>query len=133
MPTMLKLDKTTFSVAGVLAFTADSNPTYARERLFVDGTELTPQASLALRNHSPSGFAWGYTGSGAAQTALAICLHIFQNPAVATVLHQAFKVKFVSCWPVAKPFNIEIDVADFVLDHWTDVSEAYKNCLNQTK
>lgn len=130
---MLKLDKTTFSVAGVMAFAATSTPNQGQERLFVDGAELTPQASLALRNHSPNGFAWGYTGSGAAQTALAICLHIFQHPAVATVLYQDFKVEFVSHWPLAKPFNIEIDVADFMLDHWADVSNAYQNCLNQTK
>src|SRR5437867_3890573 len=36
----------------------------------VNGRPLNPR--LDLRNHSPSGFEWGYGGSGPAQLALAI-------------------------------------------------------------
>lgn len=129
-PNTLKLDKTTFAIAGVMADDAGLKRKCARERLFVDGIELTPQASLLIRNHSPSGFAWGYTGSGAAQTALAICLHIFQNATVADAVYQEFKVVFVSRWPLAKPFNERIDITNFLLDHWTEVSQAYQNSLN---
>jgi hypothetical protein len=39
----------------------------------VDGRELPLR--LDLRNHSPTGFAWGYGGSGPAQLALAILSH----------------------------------------------------------
>jgi hypothetical protein len=31
---------------------------------------------LAVRNHSPSGFEWGYCGSGPAQLALAMCVEL---------------------------------------------------------
>ncbi len=63
--------------------------------------ELEP--SLKVRNHSPTGFEWGYNGSGPAQLALAILLDYFgrqdidQRPHVATArqlaeeYHQQFK------------------------------------------
>jgi len=38
---------------------------------------LPPQ--LRLRNHSPTGFSWGYGGSGPAQLALAILVDYFKN------------------------------------------------------
>lgn len=31
---------------------------------------------LTVRNHSPSGFEWGYCGSGPAQLALAMCVEL---------------------------------------------------------
>ena len=31
---------------------------------------------LAIRNHSPTGFEWGYGGSGPAQLALALCIEV---------------------------------------------------------
>jgi hypothetical protein len=31
---------------------------------------------LAVRNHSPCGFEWGYLGSGPAQLALAMCIEL---------------------------------------------------------
>ena len=31
---------------------------------------------LAIRNHSPTGFEWGYGGSGPAQLALALCVEV---------------------------------------------------------
>jgi len=39
-----------------------------------DQEQLTPERSLALASHSPSGFEWGYGGSGPAQLALALLL-----------------------------------------------------------
>jgi hypothetical protein len=44
----------------------------------VDGKPLPLR--LDLRNHSPTGFEWGYTGSGPAQLALAILAHHFKVP-----------------------------------------------------
>lgn len=40
--------------------------------LWIDGVEIKPARSQRVSNHSPDGFNWGYTGSGPAQTALAI-------------------------------------------------------------
>lgn len=122
-------DKMIFAVAGVMAI-GSTSADRALERLFVDGVELLPGPSLQIRNHSPSGFAWGYTGSGAAQTALAVCLRIFGNSAVAGAVYQDFKAEFVSQWPLAKPFNQSIDITDFLLDHWQDVSDAYRSSHN---
>ncbi|WEX12375.1 DUF6166 domain-containing protein [Chelativorans sp. AA-79] len=46
---------------------------------------------LDLRNHSPTGFAWGYSGSGPAQLALAILCHALDSDERALDLYQAFK------------------------------------------
>ena len=50
-----------------------------------------------LRNHSPTGFSWGYNGSGPAQLALAILADAASDP-VATSLYQVLKDEIVSHW-----------------------------------
>ncbi|MDF9748202.1 MULTISPECIES: DUF6166 domain-containing protein [Halobacteriales] len=57
---------------------------------------LTPERSLALVNHSPSGFEWGYGGSGPAQLALALLLDYTGAEAFALDHYQAFKTEVVS-------------------------------------
>ena len=57
---------------------------------------LDPKESLALFNHSPTGFEWGYGGSGPAQAALAVLLKAGVPPAAAVYWHQTFKWDFVS-------------------------------------
>lgn len=44
-----------------------------------------------LRNHSPTGFEWGYGGSGPAQLALAILAHHLEDDERALRLYQRFK------------------------------------------
>jgi hypothetical protein len=44
-----------------------------------------------LRNHSPTGFAWGYFGSGPAQLALAILADVTGDDAMALRYYQQFK------------------------------------------
>jgi len=46
---------------------------------------------LDLENHSPTGFEWGYGGSGPAQLALAILADATGNDELACQLHQEFK------------------------------------------
>ena len=82
------------------------NNTYVGRRLenqsvwvAVNGVELEPGPSQALRNHSPDGFEWGYCGSGPAQLALAILLHEYEDVALALALYQDFKRRFVARWP----------------------------------
>ena len=58
-----------------------------------DSFDLAP--SLALRNHSPTGFAWGYGGSGLAQLALALLLHVTDEE-TALEHHQTFKWEVVA-------------------------------------
>jgi hypothetical protein len=52
-----------------------------------------------LRNHSPTGFEWGYAGSGPAQLALAILADASGNDELALSLYQAFKSRIVTRMP----------------------------------
>jgi len=58
--------------------------------------QLTPERSLELANHSPSGFEWGYGGSGPAQLALALLLDYTDNEEVALAHYNKFKNEVVS-------------------------------------
>ena len=55
----------------------------------VDGRPLNPR--LDLWNHSPTGFEWGYGGSGPAQLALAILADHFGNDEQAFNFHHRYK------------------------------------------
>jgi hypothetical protein len=57
---------------------------------------LTPERSLELANHSPSGFEVGYCGSGPAQLALALLLDYTDEEAVALAHYTEFKNEVVS-------------------------------------
>lgn len=46
---------------------------------------------LDIRNHSPTGYAWGYGGSGPAQLALAILCDALGDDRRAEDLYQSFK------------------------------------------
>jgi len=59
-----------------------------------DGNPLNPR--LDLWNHSPTGFEWGYGGSGPAQLALALLAHCLNDDARAVRLHQEFKQEVVA-------------------------------------
>jgi len=53
---------------------------------------------LDLRNHSPTGFAWGYGGSGPAQLALALLVDAVGDTELALAHYQDFKREHVSRW-----------------------------------
>jgi len=57
-------------------------------------TTLNPRTDLW--NHSPTGFEWGYSGSGPAQLALALLADATGDDRLAFHLHQPFKCHFVS-------------------------------------
>lgn len=54
------------------------------------------QLRLDLASHSPTGFEWGYWGSGPAQLALAILANFLQDDQEAFRLHQEFKMDVVA-------------------------------------
>src|SRR3989304_1690171 len=56
-------------------------------------SKLNPR--FDLRNHSPTGFEWGYGGSGPAQLALAILADHFGNDDYAQKLYQDFKFRTI--------------------------------------
>jgi hypothetical protein len=62
------------------------------EKLAEDAVVLRSLAlRLDLANHSPTGFEWGYGGSGPAQLAVAILADVLADDALAVRLHQDFK------------------------------------------
>jgi hypothetical protein len=63
----------------------------------VDGRRLNPR--LDLWNHSPTGFEWGYGGSGPAQLALAILADHCGNDEQAFNFHHRFKWAVVAELP----------------------------------
>ena len=65
-----------------------------------DGAPLDWRSSLAVRNHSPTGPAWGYGGSGPAQLALVILLAV-TDEATAERFYQRFK------WDVIAPIEAD--------------------------
>jgi Family of unknown function (DUF6166) len=86
------------------------------------GKQLNLEASLRIVNHSPTGFCWGYAGSGPAQLALAILLdHLNGDRERALSLYQEFKFKVIARLPMDEDFILtdqqiehaitEIDVA----------------------
>jgi len=71
---------------------------------------------LDLFNHSPTGFSWGYYGSGPAQLALAILADVLGDDQEALANYQAFKEEVVARFPGNKGFRIaEGQVRAFLL------------------
>ena len=79
-----------------------------------DGVALSPVPSQRVWNHSPDGFAWGYSGSGPAQLALAILLAAGLDEQVAVDLHQDFKREHIAAIERAS-FVLEVDVEAWAL------------------
>ena len=84
----------------------------------VDGAPLDWRSSLAERNHSPMGPAWGSGGSGPAQLALAILLAV-TAAAMAERFYQQFK------WSIIAPIEADrwaLDVGDVL--NWLESAAA---------
>lgn len=66
-----------------------------------DGSKIPPLLPPRhdLANHSPTGFEWGYAGSGPAQLALAILAHAIGDDKRAVRLHQSFKREYIATLP----------------------------------
>jgi hypothetical protein len=65
-----------------------------------DGRPSRPLAlRLDLRNHSPTGFEWGYGGSGPAQLALALAMDVLGDADRAQRVYQTLKFKLVGRLP----------------------------------
>jgi Family of unknown function (DUF6166) len=61
-----------------------------------NGVQTELAWKLDLWNHSPTGFEWGYGGSGPAQLALALLWDVLRSDDLACELHQAFKWEVVA-------------------------------------
>jgi hypothetical protein len=90
---------------------------WSRTEVTLNGEPVELRPSLAVVNHSPTGFSWGYGGSGPAQLALALLLAKTANPWLAERHHQEFKREFIERLSFKgeplKSFRFEVD-----LDSW---------------
>lgn len=88
-----------------------------------DGTPLDPDRSQEIIDKSPTGFQWGYKGSGPHQLALALLLDLTDDPEIAQANHHQFTVDVIS--------NIEADDVKLrveIIDRWLRAnSERYAN------
>jgi hypothetical protein len=71
---------------------------------------------LDLYNHSPTGFEWGYHGSGPAQLALAILAHHIKDDERAVRLHQYFKDDVVAHFD-----RDEWEITSEDIDRWLEL------------
>jgi hypothetical protein len=69
--------------------TYEGHRTWRAAHVTANGRPLNPR--LDLRKHSPTGFEWGYCGSGPAQLALAILADHLVNDEQALDFYQRFK------------------------------------------
>jgi len=72
-----------------------------------DGTPLP--LHLEVYDHSPTGFEWGFGGSGPAQLALAILVDHLGNVEEARSLYQRFKWRVIAVLPRDKPWTLSPD------------------------
>jgi hypothetical protein len=68
---------------------------------------------LEIRNHSPTGFAWGYGGSGPAQLALALLVDALGDVEIAERHYQEFKFEIVAGWGASWSITAQ-EIRDFV-------------------
>jgi hypothetical protein len=71
---------------------------------------------LEIRNHSPTGFEWGYGGSGPAQLALALLVDALGSVEIAEAHYQDFKREIVS--GLGRDWSLRVqEIRDFVSKH----------------
>ena len=87
-------------------FQASKQKEKERNTVVIGGKIITPERSLELVNHSPTGFMWGYGGSGPAQLALAILLE-FISEKKALALYQQFKWEVIALIDKDKKFALD--------------------------
>jgi Family of unknown function (DUF6166) len=94
-----------------------SDGTVERHRRHSDGTRWTVRPlnpRFDLENKSPTGFAWGYGGSGPAQLALALLADTLGDDERALRLYQAFKFRVIARLPMGRAWTL---TQSEILDH----------------
>lgn len=84
-------------------------------RVSDDARPIALNPRLDLRNHSPTGFSWGYGGSGPAQLALAILADYLDDDEQALRLYQDFKWKVIAGLPQGEDWTLSSDAIDATL------------------
>lgn len=78
-----------------------------------DGTKLAPDRSQEIINKSPTGFSWGYQGSGPHQLALALLLDHTDDRDLAVEHYHEFVVEVIGH---IDGDNVELPVG--LIDEW---------------
>lgn len=73
--------------------------------VFKNENRLTADKSLKFIQHSPTGFAWGYYGSGPAQLAFALLLEE-SDEETAKLFYQKFKTEIIANLAMELPFKM---------------------------
>lgn len=81
---------------------------YASGQVWLNDELIDLDESLKVRSHSPTGFSWGYAGSGCAQLALAVCLKLLGVKEKALQNYQKFKMDVISKQIFGDDFEINI-------------------------
>lgn len=81
----------------------------------IDGTVQDLPLCLEVYSHSPTGFSWGYNGSGPSQLALAILVD-FMGKEDAVHLYHPFNDVFVRRWGIA--WSISSGEIEQWLERW---------------
>ena len=89
----------------------DGRPAGGPAVVTVNGAPINPRWDL--RNHSPDGFQWGYSGSGPAQLALAILADHLGDDERAIEFYQQFKRE-----RIATIRENEWELTDAVISRW---------------
>lgn len=97
---------------------------YGSMNLVVTVNQKTLPLRLDLRNHSPTGFEWGYAGSGPAQLALAILAHEWDDER-AERWYQLFKMHFIA--PLKQNEGWKITSEDIA--RWEKTLEGYRDSV----
>lgn len=85
-----------------------SHPTRLRVVQIEDGSDICRDLDmrLDLRNHSPSGFSWGFLGSGPSQLSLALLIDVLEDENRALELYQSFKAKVIARLHIEKEWQL---------------------------
>ena len=78
------------------------------DEVYLNGHKLDIRQSQKRINHSPTGFSWGYGGSGPAQLALAVMMKMLEGNEEYIKDYQKFKFDVIARLP-QKPCSLEMD------------------------
>lgn len=81
-------------------------------KVWIGETELDISRSLRIENKSPSGYSWGFHGSGPSQLSLAIMLEVCNSEHEAVRLYQQFKQDIIAFIPSDEDLVLPVAVVE---------------------
>ncbi len=97
----------------------------------VNGEKLDPEVGLRYVNHSPTGFSWGYGGSGPNQLSFSILLHVLGLD-IARKLYRRFTSDFICNFKGDENFSLGMDFGRWAGNIMFDGAETGKTITIST-